>query len=303
MNKQDNLERRIINDRIFKSIFIENTNSLAKLISDITKIPYHKLKNNIFVTTNEIPIKNKNEKFKKCDFIVKLNNEAIINIELNTQKYKGLKTKNLSYSFNLYSNNTKIGKDYRNNFLIIQINLNTFSDKHTEYLDVFELRNEKGTKYIDNFKIYTLDIVKCHKLYYDKAVTNNNVIKWGTFLYSKIENKNTITVLADILKKQDLEEINSRLESMNMDANGIMSKKEAREWGEWIKNSMIKDSYEEGMKKGIEKGMEKGMEKGIKDNTLKLIKEMLKKNISLNTISEITNKSIEEIKKIEKKEI
>ena len=229
MNEQDTLEKRLINDRFFKTLFINNTNALAKLISDITKIPYHNLKNNILLEINEIPITNKNENFKKCDFIVKMNNEAIINIELNTSKYKGLKTNNLSYSFSLYSTHTKTGKEYNKDLLIIQINLNTFSNKNSDYIDIFELRNKKGTKYIDNFKIYTIDIVKCHKLYYDKPETSNNIIKWGTFFYSKINEKNIIKIISNILNKNDLKEISSRLESINMDANGIMSKKEARE--------------------------------------------------------------------------
>ena len=144
MNNEDSLEKRLINDRFFKSLFINNTNTLAKLISDITKIPYHKLKNNILLEINEIPITNKQEKFKKCDFIVKMDNEALINIELNTSKYKGLKTKNLSYSFNLYSTHTKTGKEYNEDLLIIQINLNTFSNKNSDYIDIFELRNKKG---------------------------------------------------------------------------------------------------------------------------------------------------------------
>ena len=290
MNNQDSLEKRLINARFFKALFINNTNALAKLISDITKIPYSKLKDNIILTINEIPITKKIEKFKKCDFIVKIDNEALINIELNTSKYKGLKTKNLSYSFNLYSTHTKVGNQYNEDLLIIQINLNTFSNKNSNYIDIFELRNKKGSKYIDNFKIYTLDIVKCHKLYYDKPETSNNIIKWGAFFYSKIDKKNIINIISNILNKEDLEEMSSRLESMNMDANGIMSKKEAREWGEWIKNSIIKE--------GFEQGVEQGIEQGIENNTKMIIQEMIKNNISKDTISKITHKNIEEINKI-----
>ena len=290
MNNQDSLEKRLINDRFFKTLFINNTNALAKLISDITKIPYSKLKDNIILTINEIPITNKIEKFKKCDFIVKIDNEALINIELNTSKYKGLKTKNLSYSFNLYSTHTKIGNQYNEDLVIIQINLNTFSNKNNSYLDVYELRNKKGTKYIENFKIFTLDIVKCNKLYYDKPETSNNIIKWGAFFYSKTNENNIVNIISSILNKKDLEEISSRLESINMDANGIMSKKEAREWGEWIKNSIIKE--------GFEQGMEQGMEQGIENNTKNIIKEMIKNNISKKTISKITKKSIKEIDEI-----
>lgn len=215
MNNYINQER-IINANIFKALFINNTNALAKLISDITKIPYSKLKNNILIITNEITIINKKEKINNYDYIVKLNNESIKRPKLNTKKYKGLKNNNLSYSFNLYSNSTKISSNNNENFLIIQINLNTFSDKSTEYMDVFELRNKNGKKYIDNFKIYTLDIVKCHKLYHNNQKINNT-IKWGAFLYSKIKDKNITDILSNILEKIDFDELKSRLENINME--------------------------------------------------------------------------------------
>ena len=90
-------------DVIFKSIFIEYPNILGKMISDITGIEYSLLKDNIELITNEIPIKRKNEKFKKCDFIVKVDKNNIINLEINTNSYKSGKIKNLSYSFDIFS--------------------------------------------------------------------------------------------------------------------------------------------------------------------------------------------------------
>ncbi|MBR3161241.1 MAG: hypothetical protein IKF19_00745 [Bacilli bacterium] len=202
------LEERIINTKVFKSLFTNNSKALAKLISDITRIPYKKLQNNIVISTNEIPITNKN---KKNDFIVMLSSKPLITKNLNTKKYKGLKTKNLSYSINLISDKN----NYNNKFLIIQINFNTFSDKSSKYIDVFELRNQKGKKYIDNFKIYTLDIVKCHKIYYNNFNNNNNIIKWGTFLYSKPTDKNIINIIDNILDNKALKEIKLKLDNIN----------------------------------------------------------------------------------------
>ena len=47
-------------------------------------------------------------------------------------------------------------------------------------------------------------------------------------------------------------------------------------------------------------GLEQGLSKGIEENTINTIKNMLLNNIDINTISKVTNKSIEEIKEIEK---
>ena len=77
------------------------------MISSITGIDYKILEDNITIYINEIPIDNKNEKFKKCDFILKIDKDNIINLKINTQSYTGMIIKNLSYVFGLYSRNTK----------------------------------------------------------------------------------------------------------------------------------------------------------------------------------------------------
>ena len=66
----------------------------------------------------------------------------------------------------------------------------------------------------------------------------------------------------------------------------FMTEEEAMHWYEWEKNTMYSDAKKEGIEEGIEQA------------NLNNIKAMLKKNISLEDISEITGKSIEEIKNI-----
>ena len=70
----------------------------------------------------------------------------------------------------------------------------------------------------------------------------------------------------------------------------IMTELEALEWEEWERNTIYSD--------GIKKGIEQGIEQGIKEKTIEIIKSMLKKELDINLISEITNRSIEEINKI-----
>ena len=68
-------------DVIFKSVFIHNEDILNKFIYDITGYKFNK----ISLGMNELPIVRKNEKFKRCDFIVNTNSNTIINIELNNE--------------------------------------------------------------------------------------------------------------------------------------------------------------------------------------------------------------------------
>ena len=66
-------------DACFKSLFIGNENILGKMISDITGIDYGLLKDNIVLDVNELSLERKNEKFKKCDFILRVLDYNIIN--------------------------------------------------------------------------------------------------------------------------------------------------------------------------------------------------------------------------------
>ena len=45
------------------------------MISDITGINYELMKDNLTLEVNELPISKKNEKAKRCDFIVKIIND------------------------------------------------------------------------------------------------------------------------------------------------------------------------------------------------------------------------------------
>ena len=98
------------------------------MISDITGIDYKLLKDNIILETNELPISRQNEKAKKCDFIIRIDKNMIINLELNKESYSELLIKNLSYIFNIFSTLTKKGQKYNEDLNIIQININCFKD-------------------------------------------------------------------------------------------------------------------------------------------------------------------------------
>ena len=63
----------------------------------------------------------------------------------------------------------------------------------------------------------------------------------------------------------------------------------------------LERGIEKGLEQGIEKGLEQGIEKGIERKSNEIIENMLKEKTSIDFISKVTNKSIEEIKKIAEK--
>ena len=62
----------------------------------------------------------------------------------------------------------------------------------------------------------------------------------------------------------------------------------------------LAEGLEKGYKKGVSEGRKKGMER-MEKNLENVIQNMINKNIDYQTISEVTGKDIETIKKIEKR--
>ena len=187
-----------IQDPEFKSIIIENPNILASIISSITPIKYEDLKDNMFIKVNEIPIEGKNEKFKKCDFLVEFeddNNEFKINVEANAFYYPEIIDKNTEYVADMYGTKTSINKiekqkKEKNNGkskrkVTIQINLNNYHTNEKILTRYMISDPETGEVYVDNFVIYSLDIAKCYEMYYTLGNDIPNYVRWGAFLHSK----------------------------------------------------------------------------------------------------------------------
>lgn len=68
-------------------------------------------------------------------------------------------------------------------------------------------------------------------------------------------------------------------------------------WMELLANGFDR-KYEEGMNQGLNKGIKEGIKEGI----LSTAKKMLKRNMEINEIQEITGLSKEEIEKLAKSE-
>lgn len=77
----------------------------------------------------------------------------------------------------------------------------------------------------------------------------------------------------------------------------FMTQLEAEKWDKWEENSKM----DYALSQGKPQGFEEGITEGIEQNTINVIKNMIRKNMPLNDISDITGKSIEEIREIIKK--
>lgn len=159
---------------------------------------------------------------------------------------------------------------------IIQINLSAEQEStpHFPLVSEYMLHDKKlNRNYIDNFKIYEINITEMAKLCYNG------------------EKEMCLLGMLDMSQKE--------LESIKGDKYMDRLKEEVVEINndeEMIK--LLSDEDEERLY--INTMKEIGREEGVKEKTVEMVKKMLKENIDISTISRVSGLSEKEIKEIAK---
>ena len=136
------------------------------------------------------------------------------------------------------------------------------------------------------YSFCNLDLEMCHNLVYDIDIENlPKAVRWGAILIES-EIDNIAKILGDDMLS--MEEKNRLIETIK-DTNN--DKKVLKKWIALEKAKMV---YEN----DIEYAKEQGREEGRETSKLEIIRSMLNKRYDYQSISELTGKTIEEIKEI-----
>ena len=278
------------NDRAFKEVFLNPNNSdlLKALLEFILKIKIDKLE----IKKTELLSGNVNIKDKRVDAIVHTGNKKI-EIEINSQNKDYLHTRSTAYICNIYQSNASVGDTYNEDTDIIQVNLTWGLGRNNEEMKIYKIMNEKGELYVKNFIIYEINMDYYDKIWYSK---NEEEIK-----------KNQYMIMLD-LDKKELENMpkdkivdkyitNVTIVNNDPEFQKYMSEEEDKKK---IQNSLLSEAKEEGISQGYTSGINDGISKGENKKSIEIAKNMLKKNMSIEDISDITGLSIEEINKLTK---
>ena len=278
------------NDRAFKEVFLNPNNSdlLKALLEFILKIKIDKLE----IKKTELLSGNVNVKDKRVDAIVHTGNKKI-EIEINSQNKDYLHTRSTAYICNIYQSNASVGDTYNEDTDIIQVNLTWGLGRNNDEMKIYKIMNEKGELYVKNFIIYEINMDYYDKIWYSK---NEEEIK-----------KNQYMIMLDLDKKElknmpkdkivDKYIANVTIVNDDPEFQKYMSEEEDKKK---IQNSLLSEAKEEGISQGYTSGINDGISKGENKKSIEIAKNMLKKNMSIEDISDITGLSIEEINKLTK---
>ena len=270
----------LCSDVIFKSLFLNLEDILVKFIYDITGYQFE----HIVFYMNEIPIQRKDEKFKRCDFIIETDRNVIINIELNRYFSDTILVKNTGYVFSLFSRYSSKGVEYNKDLKVIQININCFSRFNKSVLDYRILNGKYGYSYFSGIEIWDLDVIQSKKLFDSDLKRKKRYIKWGA-LFSCTSIEEMEPILGELLNKKEVYLFMNKLKKITRVVT-VMDEEEALREDDKIRRSLRSE------------GERVGFGNGFSDGIMSMIKSMFDNNVDKEVIAKVSNKSIEEIDKI-----
>ena len=279
----------LFNDRFVKTLLCKNIILLKKLLIyalDLKLDPYNV---ELVILNNELLLDSYNERKKYTDFIVLLDNKYYIDLEINSSNFEEVKYKNFLYICKMNSIIEKKGSKVSkmSERVVVQLNINANKKEDVYYKDknkdeIYKVIGEKMSDVLfENFIIVLISLEKYDKLYYNGDRSNKTILVkfFGCDNYVK-----TYDILGQILT--DEERRNVIEEMIKMNSNYVLYTDEER-----------KEIDEMQMEENKKLFFERGIEQGIENNTNEMITNMLKEKVSMNFISRVTNKPVQEIKK------
>lgn len=280
----------LFNDRFVKTLLCKNIILLKKLLIYVLDLKLDPYNVELVILNNELLLDSYNERKKYTDFIVLLDNKYYIDLEINSSNFEEVKYKNFLYICKMNSIIEKKGSKVSkmSERVVVQLNINANKKEDVYYKDknkdeIYKVIGEKMSDVLfENFIIVLISLEKYDKLYYndDRSYKTILVKFFGCDNYVK-----TYDILGQILT--DEERRNVIEEMIKMNSNYVLYTDEER-----------KEIDEMQMEENKKLFFERGIEQGIEHNTNEMITNMLKEKVSMNFISRVTNKPVQEIKKI-----
>lgn len=279
-------------DYAFKYI-LSNEVLLVSFLSSVLNINKEEL-TKIKILNSEIIKEKITDINGRRDLLIEVDDDYLINIELNNTTYNNhIINKSMYYLHSSLKNTIIINEKKRYISLYkkyIQINLNTFS-MYEELINPFQMfllmdpinsLVMKGS----NYEIHHIDIEKCLRMCYNdinKEVTP--LIRWcAIFACTTKEELNKVIGEDGFMEKSEEEKLREAWDLL-----------EAHPW--YIKEISEKEELL-GIIDEQKEDLETAYEEGKNERNYEIAKNMLNKNMDINTISEITNLTEEEILKL-----
>ena len=273
---------------MFKRIFTKNPEILKRFLISVLKLDMNPDTATIEIESNELVKAKDKEYHKTVDILAKINNNLRIDIEINSERYDSVKFRNTMYLEKITTDTIESGNTNSSmtKYYFYQLNLNV-SNSDSNLEENYMLLEESSHKpLLNNFKIVCKSIDYYNKLYYNLDKHTTNDVVWLAMLKARdfVELKEMASLVMD---KKSSDKFVKDFKEASQDKL-ILSEWEADKMANLVRETSLELAEKDGFKDGFDSGI------------LKTIKSMLREKSSYEFISKVNNKSINEIKEIEK---
>ena len=227
------------------------------------------------------------------DLQIDVNNTEKVDVEVQLVERSNLPERLLFYFSKLYLKGIGKGEDYRIAkrvvlIAIIDYNLKIeIEDKKMETIWQIVEKNHPKTILTNKFEIHILELEKVKEEY--KKNKENKKAQWLLFL----DDPETKEVKEIMEKNEDIKEAVIEVRRLSQDEQ-LQREAELREKAIMDEKAI----YQAGLDNGKEEGEKLGRKKGRVETMKEVAKKLLKQNMNIENVAEITGLTIEEIEKL-----
>lgn len=284
------------NDIVFQTLFSRGKESITKaILEDILKIEIEKLD---LDKTKELLNDNQEDKNGRLDLRAVINDNIECDIELQLQVHKKAIERFLCYWSKVYSSNLKTGEKYTKLRKTISIvitgerigSLKEIKKAHTKW----QIREEdyKNIILTKDLELHIIELPKAIEEY--KKNPKDEVLQWMMFL----ENPEDMEVKKIMENNEDIKEAKNELDKISMD-EALRRRVLNQQIAEMDRKQFLDDAHEDGYNEGLEEGeaigRASGITEGILEAKINMIEKLIKKDMSIKDIADITDIEEEDI--------
>ena len=283
----------ILSDTMLKAMF-QNENRIkysAKFLSYFIDVEYEDILNNICLAKNELDKNNENDKGERCDYVALLSDTSL-NIEVNNNSSLEVLERNMEYAHRLYSKKIKRGEENYQYTQVIQFNLNNFAFKgNDKIVDIYTVTNDDNIGLSNKLIFVQIYVPNLRKKWYTKGM--KSLSEKEKYILALVEMD--LDKLNDLGGENIMDEYVKEAEEVSFE--GGVGEAYDKEWA--LRDQGYRDGLSQGKAEGFSQGKVEGKAEGISEGknerNIEIARNMLKDNISVESISKYTDLSINEI--------
>ena len=279
------------NDVVFQRLFNKDNQKITKAFAEA--MLDEKIHHMTINEDKELLSDTLDKKTGILDLQIDVNNTEKVDVEVQLVERSNLPERLLFYFSKLYLKGIGKGEDYRIAkrvvlIAIIDYNLKIeIEDKKMETIWQIVEKNHPKTILTNKFEIHILELEKVKEEY--KKNKENKKAQWLLFL----DDPETKEVKEIMEKNEDVKEAVIEVRKLSQDEQ-LQREAELREKAIMDEKAI----YQAGLDNGKEEGEKLGRKKGRVETMKEVARKLLKQNMNIENVAEITGLTIEEIEKL-----